>query len=321
MLQLPDFIQKQIVIIDPRNGTGVNDVKFKNENIVLYRDGEIINQVSIHKIFAVFIVGEMTLTSVLIKKLKKCGVSIFLLNRNFEEYASICAQAEGNYLLRHNQYHFSDALNFSKNLVKNKCYNQSILLKENAPELYKKTSRLRNHKEIELKVDQSISMDQLLGIEGNMAKSYFKTCFRDIGWYKRMPRSKIDITNVLLDIGYNMLFNFIDSLLRLHGFDTYKGIYHQLFFQRKSLSCDIMEPFRVLIDKALIKAFHLGQIDEKDFKLAKGQYFLKIDQSRKYVRIFLDVLMDSKEDIFVYVKEFYFCILNQKQEYPFFKLK
>ena len=29
MLQLPDFIQKQIVIIDPRSGTDINDLKFK----------------------------------------------------------------------------------------------------------------------------------------------------------------------------------------------------------------------------------------------------------------------------------------------------
>lgn len=312
MLQLPDFIQKQIVIVDSRNGTGINDLKFKNENIVLYQDGKVINQVSIHKIFAIFIVGEMTITSVLIKKLKRCGISIFLLNNNFEEYASICAQAEGNYLLRHNQYHFVDDLNFAKNLVKNKCYNQSILLKENSPESFKNIS---------IKIDQAVSMDQLLGIEGNMSKIYFKTCFNEMGWYKRMPRSKVDMINVLLDIGYNMLFNFTDSLLRLHGFDTYKGIYHQLFFQRKSLSCDIMEPFRVLIDRALIKASHLGQLDKEDFKISKGQYFLKIDQSRKYVRIFLDALMASKEDIFSYVKGFYFCILNQEQEYPFFKFK
>ena len=321
MLQLPDFIQKQIVIIDPRGGTTINDLKFKNENLVLCRDGKVFNQVSIHKIFAIFIVGEMTITSVLIKKVKKCGISIFLLNNNFEEYAAICAQAEGNYLLRHHQYHFSDDLNFSKNLVKNKCYNQSILLKEQFPELFKNASRLQYHKETAIKIDQTVSMDQLLGIEGNVSKSYFGKYFHDIGWYKRMPRAKVDMVNVLLDMGYNMLFNFIDSLLRLHGFDTYKGIYHQLFFQRKSLSCDIMEPFRVLIDRALMKAFHLGQLNERDFNISKGQYFLKIDQVRKYVRIFLEVLMDSKEDIFVYVKEFYFCILNKKQEYPFFKLK
>ena len=58
-------------------------------------------------------------------------------------------------------------------------------------------------------------------------------------------------------------FNCMDSLLRLYGFDTYKGFYHKLFFQRKSLACDVMEPFRCVIDKQILKAFNLGQIDEK----------------------------------------------------------
>lgn len=321
MLQLPDFIQKQIVIIDPRNGDSINDLKFKNENLVLIKDGKIANQVSIHKIMAIFIIGETTMTSVLIKKAKKCGISLFLLDRNFQTYAEICALAEGNYLLRHNQYHFSDQLHFSKNLVKNKLYNQLFLLKEQFPQTFKKESLLKQYKKIAQKVDEATSLDQLLGIEGNTSKTYFKKYFQKVGWYKRMPRSKVDITNVLLDIGYNMLFHFVDSLLRLHGFDTYKGFYHQLFFQRKSLSCDIMEPFRVLIDQALVKAFNLGQIDKKDFKIYKGQYYLKPEQNRKYIRIFLDALMDSKEGIFSYVKAFYFCILNQKQDYPYFKLQ
>lgn len=312
MLQLPDFIQKQIVIIDSRNDTSINDLKFKNENITLLNDGKIINQVSVHKIMAILVVGEMTITSVLIKKLKRYGVSIYLLNNNLEEYASICAQAEGNYMLRHNQYHFADALNFSKNLVKNKCYNQLSLIKK-AP--------LVAFNNLTAKIDQAEALDQLLGIEGSASKVYFQTFFKDFGWYKRMPRAKVDITNVLLDIGYNLLFNFVDSLLRLHGFDTYKGIYHQLFFQRKSLSCDIMEPFRCLIDHALMKAHNLNQIDEKDFVLKKGQYFLKIDMSRKYLKFFLEALMNSKEDIFSYVKEFYFCMLNNKTDYPFYKLK
>lgn len=321
MLQLPDFIQKQIIIIDPRNGNTINDLKFKNENIVLYRDGKLENQVSVHKIMAVFVIGEATITTVLMRKLRKYGVSLYLLNNNFEEYASICAKADGNYLLRSHQYNFANELNFSKNLIKNKCYNQLILLKEKASKGLKQKSTLENYQNVSLKIDDAISLDQLLGIEGSMSKTYFRQYFADFKWYKRMPRAKVDITNTLLDIGYTMLFNFIDSLLLLHGFDTYKGIYHQLFFQRKSLSCDLMEPFRILIDHALIKGYNLKQIDENDFKVSKGQYFLKIDCSRKYVRIFLDALMDSKEDIFSYVKKFYFCILNQQQDYPFFKFK
>jgi len=321
MLQLPDFIQKQIIIVEPRVGSGISDLKFKNENVVLYRDGKIVNQVSIHKVFGIFLIGEMTITSVLIKKVKKAGVSIFMLNSRYEEYASICSQAEGNYILRNHQYHFSDELNFAKNIVKNKAYNQLALLQEEYPAKFKKQSRISAYKEVISKVDAATSLNQLLGIEGSLSKSFFKQYFKEMKWYKRMPRSKIDSMNVLMDIGYNLLFNFTDSLLRLHGFDTYKGIYHQLFFQRKSLSCDIMEPFRCVIDGAILKAFHLGQIDEKDFLFSKGQYFLSFEQSRKYMKIFLDALMDNKEEIFAYVKEFYFCMLNQKGDYPFYKFK
>ena len=77
-----------------------------------------------------------------------------------------------------------------------------------------------------------------------------------------------------MDIGYTQIFNFIDSILRLYGFDTYKGVYHKLFFARKSLACDIEEPFRSIIDKALLKAHNLNQINPDDFVFEKGGFKL-----------------------------------------------
>ena len=74
----------------------------------------------------------------------------------------------------------------------------------------------------------------LLGVEGNYSKYFFKTYLVPAGWRRRAPRTKEDIPNLLMDIGYTYLFNFIDSLLRLHGFDTYKGYYHKLFFDDKA---------------------------------------------------------------------------------------
>lgn len=321
MLQLPDFMEKQILIIHPKNGVSVSDLKFKNENVVLSKEGQIVNQVSIHKLMAIFIVGEMTLTSFLLRKARKHGISLFFLNHNFEQFAEVCSVAEGNYLLRHNQYHFKNELEFSKHIVTNKCFNQIELLHSACPEFFNEKSKKDFYNDLMTKIESADSLNTLLGLEGTMSKNYFGAYFKPMGWYKRMPRSKIDPVNLLLDIGYTMLFNLIDSLLRLHGFDTYKGIYHQLFFQRKSLSCDIMEPFRPLIDHALLKAFNLKQFDDDDFDVSKGKYALKITEGRKYVKIFLDALMDSKEDIFVYIKQFYFCILNEKNDYPFYKLK
>ena len=81
MLTKPDFLQKQIFVIFSSELRGV---RFKNENIVIEEDGKIINQGSLHKIFAIFLIGEATITTNLIRKLKSFGISLVLLRKNFE---------------------------------------------------------------------------------------------------------------------------------------------------------------------------------------------------------------------------------------------
>lgn len=104
-----------------------------------------------------------------------------------------------------------------------------------------------------------------MGIEGVSAKLYFQSLFKEHNWKARRPRAKQDITNCLMDVGYTILFNVINALLEMYGFDVYVGILHTQFFHRKSLVCDLEEPFRPIIDAALIKAMNLGQVSEKDF--------------------------------------------------------
>ena len=64
------------------------------------------------------------------------------------------------------------------------------------------------------------------------------------------------------------LFNFIECFLRMYGFDLYVGVFHRLWFKRKSLVCDVMEPFRCIIDRAVRTAYHRKQFSVKDFSLS-----------------------------------------------------
>ncbi len=167
------------------------------------------------------------------------------------------------------------------------------------------------------------SGESLLGIEGNVAKKYFKQVFNEQKWYRRAPTTKEDIPNMLLDIGYTFLFNFCDSLLRLFGFDTYKGFYHKLYFQRKSLSCDIMEPLRIIIDKALLRAYSLNRIDEKDFKFKNGSFqFKNWEVQKKYLGIFSNAIMKNKDEIYQYILDWYRYYHDQdKYSEPIFKIR
>ncbi len=300
MINPTDVQERQILFIDPKEGEGKFGMKIQNSNLVLTRDDKPTNKISIHKLLGVFIVGDLTVTSKLIQKTKESGVSLYFLKRNFEAYANISADAEANYLLRQRQYNLSveEELKLAKFLVKNKLKNQARLLGE---------QKSGEFKQILQSIDNARDIKELLGIEGNYAKKYFAEFFKDISWRRRAPRTREDIPNLLLDIGYTILFNFIDSLLRLHGFDVYKGFYHQLFFKRKSLVTDIQEPFRCIIDKALLNAYNLGRVKEEDFNFNKRklEFELPWKNSSKYYEIFADAVMDRKMEIYEFIQAFY----------------
>jgi len=241
---------------------------------------------------------------------------LFLLNNNFETYAEINSGLESNFLLRYKQYNIKNEFEIAKKIVKNKVFNQLSLIQQRNKVFDLKNEFKKNSRKIDLAKDEK----ELLGLEGNYSKIFFREYFKSMNWIRRMPRTKFDISNVLLDIGYTFLFNYIDSLLRLYGFDTYKGFYHKLFFQRKSLACDIMEPFRCIIEYSLLKAFNLGQIRNSDFQFIDGKYQINYLNRQKYVLIFLDSIMKNKEVMFSYVKDFYRFFVVKNREMPFFKL-
>lgn len=318
MLSLPDLKEKQILFVKTEQGLD-NNIKIINDNVVLLKDNKVQNRLSCSKILAIFIIGECTITSTLIRKSLEYGVSIFLLRDSLDNYTSMESKADGNYLLRMKQYAPSDELTMAKNIIKNKINNDLRLLK-NAKRISSEEYKV-SKQEIFQKIIEVREEKELLGIEGSFAKKFFGMYFEELDWYKRMPRTKIDIYNVLLDMGYTFMFNYIDCLLNLFGFDTYKGFYHKLYFQRKSLSCDLVEPFRCLIERQLLSAFHLGQIDKKDFQHINGKYILKYDQSSKYAKLFLDEIMQNKEEIYLYIKDFYRFMMYEDKEFPEFKIR
>jgi CRISPR-associated protein Cas1 len=319
MLSLPDFKEKQVLFIRTERGVS-NNIRFLNDNIVFSKDGKVISRVSCHKVFAVFVLGDITITSGLMKDGKRHGVSFFFLKDNLETYASINATVEGHVVLRQQQYQLADAqeLQMAKALIANKIENQCALLAERGM----KDGLFKDQNSYFAKIKKSKSHDSLRGIEGSASRAFFQEFYKDLRWHRRAPRSKEDIPNVLLDIGYTMLFNCVESLLRLHGFDTYKGFYHKLFFQRKSLACDIMEPMRSIIDRELLKMHNLKRINDRDFKIDGNRYLLSYVNSKKYTEIFLQAIMDRKVDLYQYVHEYYRHVIRGGDEpFPKFNIE
>jgi CRISPR-associated protein Cas1 len=316
MLSWPDFEEKQIVYIESED---IKKLSVKNSNLAVIEDEKIINQISLFKIFAVFLSGNGTFTSSLIKKILANGSSIFFLDINLKTYCVIGGETEGNTLLRQKQYKDDDNLDKAKWLISNKLENQIKLLEKRRD--LKDKKNIKFLKESFDKIDKTKTEKELLGVEGNCSKFFFQLYFSKYNWKGRKPRTKFDEINILLDIGYTLLFNFVDSHLRLYGFDLYKGFYHTNFYQRKSLVCDLVEPFRCIIDYSMYRLFALKQFDKKDFEIKKGEYHLKKGCGKKYIKVFLENIMKNKEGIFKYIQSFYRKSIKEEKDFNYFLIK
>lgn len=275
------------------------------------------------KILALFIIGHIRITTPLIEKCQKFGVALVVMKPSLRPVFFWANSAEANFLLHQRQYDYSkDDISVAKVIVENKIRNQLKALSDTRKkdELTQQSCSTMNSCLTTL--PDITDYNFLMGIEGTAAKSFFSAFFQEHEWHQRRPRTKCDALNASLDIGYTMLFNYIECFLRMFGFDLYVGVYHRMWFKRKSLVCDIMEPFRPIIDKAIRTAWNRKQFSEKDFIVQKGEYRLKYEKNSDYCKVFFDALIPYKTDVFKYVQSYYRCFMGRKtvQQYPMFHL-
>lgn len=316
MIDQTDFLKKQFVFYFPSEG---DKMTFQNDNLVIKdMDKKTKFQVTCYRIFIVFVIGDTTITTGLLSRANKFGFSLCLMNRNMKVYKFIAARMEGNTLLRKRQYAY-EGMELGQYIVLNKIQNQRRALMS-----FRNKNRLTEDAICSLDMHikrlkaESLDMNTIMGIEGSAARVYFPQMFDNVKWIGRKPRIKCDYVNAALDIGYMILFNIIDALLNVYGFDEYYGVLHRCFYMRKSLVCDLMEPLRPVIDYATRKAINLKQIKEDDFELFDKRFVLQWKKSSEYTQIFLKAILEYKSELFLYIQGYYRAFMKQKtvSEFP-----
>ena len=314
MFSSPDFAQKQVIFVLCNEG---EKLAFSNDNLVVKdSEGNVKLQCTCYRLFMVFAVGHISVTSALIQKAQKFGFFIALMTPGFRLYSIIGACKDGNTLLHRRQYAYS-GLGIAKVITANKMTNQLCELKTIRSKNGYTVDAIASIKGYIEKLTGVSTLNELMAYEGLASKLYFRCHFDNVDWQGRQPRIKRDYVNSALDIGYTLLFTFIDALLSCFGFDTYCGVMHTQFYMRKSLVCDIVEPFRPIIDHALKKAINLGQVQEDDFINMNGRFNLKWENSAKYVQIFMAPLIERKQQLFEYVQAYYRAFMKQAPESEF----
>ena len=302
------------------------DLRVSNGELLLedIEESKTLTKLPFQKILALFIIGHIRITTPLIDKCRKFNVALVVVNQSFRPVFYWANAAEANYLLRQKQYQLSkEDISIAKILVENKINNQIIALQKTRKTDGLTQSAVNSCRECLKKLDDVDQYNSLMGIEGLASRCFFEAFFQDMNWDARKPRIKSDAINATLDIGYTILFNYIECFVRMFGFDPYVGVYHRLWFKRKSLICDLMEPFRCIVDRAVRSAFHRKQFSENDFNVIKGEYKLKVQKNSYYCKVFFDALIPFKSDVFKYVQSYYRSFMRQKPtgDYPKFEFQ
>lgn len=319
MLSANDFSKKQIIFLFTNTG---EKLSFSNDNIVIKdKEGKIKHQSTCYRLFMVCVVGNISITSGLIQRSKKFGFAICLMSTTFRVYEIIGSRMEGNTMLRKRQYEYTQN-DIGRKIEQNKIANQMDTLKN----IRKKTEEIKEGIEFLQdmidKLNEPLNYLEVMGIEGNAARVYFTRVFNNVKWNGRKPRIKNDYINVTLDIGYTILFNIVDAILQIYGFDTYYGVFHKCFYMRKSLVCDLMEPMRPIVDYSVRKAINLEQCKKEDFEVYDNRWVLKYKMNSKYIQFLMKDILEYKDEIFVYIQKYYRFFMKMKsvEELPRFKV-
>lgn len=319
MINKQDFAKKQILFIRFNEG---EKIAFHNDNLIVKTsDGKTKFQCTCYRLFLVYAVGQCSVTSVLLQKARKFGFFIAMMTSGFRIYAIIGAEKDGNTMLKQKQYQY-DKLDIAKHITKNKLQNQCYVLKQVRDKSDSVKEAIMSIEKYSSSLDSASDIREIMAYEGLSSKVYFRNHFNNVCWNGRKPRVKHDMVNSTLDIGYTLLFTYVEALLASFGFDTFCGVLHRQFYMRKSLVCDMIEPFRPLIDIQIKKGINLKQVKEDDFMITDHQYKLKWENNPKYVKLLMTPLIENKEEIFSYIQSYYRAFMKEVQieQYPIYHI-
>lgn len=129
--------------------------------------------------------------------------------------------------------------------------------------------------------------------EGHAAKVYFNALFG-----MEFSRTQENTINAALNYGYSIILSMFAKEIVSQGYFTQLGIFHDNMFNELNLACDIMEPFRILVDRQVYK-MNLQEFgkEEKIELVDILNHSVYIDGNREYVskaiRIYSKSIFDA----------------------------
>jgi CRISPR-associated protein Cas1 len=271
------------------------------ENIVISVNGKEAFRLPIHTIESIVCFGYMGASPALMGFCAEKGVGLSFLNPYGKFLARVSGKVYGNVLLRKKQYSISEveekSVSIAIGCITGKLLNSRVVIERgirdhaehvNILELKKVSKYLKNST---MRLQDSKTLEQIRGIEGDCAKMYFKVFDELILHQKdsffmndRNKRPPTDNLNSMLSFLYTLLAHDIQSALETVGLDPYVGFLHRDRPGRASLALDIMEEFRAFfVDRLALSLINRKQVTSKGFTASESGGVVMDSETRKEI--------------------------------------
>ena len=126
---------------------------------------------------------------------------------------------------------------------------------------------------------EEIDINDTSNREGHAAKVYFNALFG-----MKFTRSSDSVINAALDYGYSIILSAFSREITANGYITQLGLSHDNMFNQFNLASDLMEPYRILIDREVYNMkLEKFEHEEKMQIVNVLNQEVKIDDKRQYV--------------------------------------
>ncbi len=278
-------------------------------SIVVEIEKEVRLRVPIHNLQAVICFGNVLCSPFLLGHCAENGVGVSFLTAYGRFLGSVHGPVSGNVLLRREQYRMADkpdtCLSIASAMLQAKVVNtRNVLLRgrrDGTGDSDALASTGERLKHFVRSIGQAQTLDELRGIEGESAKTYFSV-FNHLltqqqeafSFTKRSRRPPTDRINALLSFLYTLLMHDVTGALECNGLDPCVGFLHTDRPGRKSLALDVMEEFRPwLADRLALSLINRRQLQPGDFRHEESGAVLLNDDGRKKV---LDAWQKKKQE-------------------------
>jgi len=272
----------------------------KKDNCFLIKNEDKVFEISVKKVDSILITTSAYFSTDAVKFAVDNNIDIIFLDHFGNPYGRVWHSKLGSTtLIRRKQLESSTGekgLNLAKEWVISKIENKVDFLKNLANSRPNKEKIIN---ECVVSLEEKIYMLQkmkgslegkrnsIMAIEGMAGKEYFGALnyiMPDRFKFKGRSRSPAkDEFNCLLNYGYGVLYSMVEKGCILAGLDPYIGFIHTDNYNKKSLVFDLIEMFRILVDKTVIYLFSKRKIKKEYFDQIKNG--LSLNQEGKAVLI------------------------------------